>query len=113
MPGSWPTSRQKAGSIPPGNLARSRVYLFTGQADKVVNSKTVELGAELYRALGVPQSQIVFRDQDSPPGAGHSWVTRNSASAATPMPRPTSTTAGTISLATCCGPSTAHCSRRR
>src|SRR6202022_3161953 len=29
---------------PPGDLARRRVYLFTGQADKVVNSKTIELG---------------------------------------------------------------------
>jgi poly(3-hydroxybutyrate) depolymerase len=63
---------------PPSNLARSRVYMFTGQADQVVNSKTVELGASLYRTLGVPESQIVFRDRDLPaPGAGHSWVTNN------------------------------------
>jgi poly(3-hydroxybutyrate) depolymerase len=63
---------------PPGNLARSRVYMFTGQADQVVNSKTVELGASLYRTLGVPESQIVFRDRDlADPGAGHSWVTKN------------------------------------
>jgi hypothetical protein len=62
----------------PGNLARSRVYLFTGQADTVVNSKVVELGADLYRTLGVPASQIVFRDRDLPgKGAGHSWVTKN------------------------------------
>jgi hypothetical protein len=59
---------------PPSNLA----YMFTEQADQVVNFKTVELGASLYRALGVPESQIVFRDRDlSPPGAGHSWVTKN------------------------------------
>jgi poly(3-hydroxybutyrate) depolymerase len=63
---------------PPGNLARSRVYLFTGQADTVVNSRTVELGASLYRTLGVPASQIKFRDRDLPgAGAGHSWVTKN------------------------------------
>jgi poly(3-hydroxybutyrate) depolymerase len=63
---------------PPGNLAGSRVYLFTGQADTVVNSKTVELGASLYRTLGVPASQITFRDRDLPgAGAGHSWVTKN------------------------------------
>jgi len=63
---------------PPGNLARSRVYLFTGQADRVVNPKTVELGASLYRALGVPTPQIKFRDRDLPgAGAGHSWVTRS------------------------------------
>jgi poly(3-hydroxybutyrate) depolymerase len=63
---------------PPGNLARSHVYMFTGQADQVVNFKTVELGASLYRTLGVPESQIVFRDQHlAAPGAGHSWVTKN------------------------------------
>ena len=62
----------------PGNVARSRVYLFTGQADTVVNSRTVELGASLYRTLGVPASQITFRDRDLPgAGAGHSWVTKN------------------------------------
>ena len=62
----------------PANLARSRVYLFTGQADKVVSSKTVELGASLYRTLGVPAAQIDFRDRDLPgTGAGHSWVTNN------------------------------------
>lgn len=63
---------------PPGNLAGSHVYMFTGQADKVVNPKTVELGASLYQTLGVPPSQIVFHDEDLPaPGAGHSWVTQN------------------------------------
>jgi hypothetical protein len=63
---------------PPGNLARSRVYLFTGQADKILSPKTVELGARLYRTLGVPAAQVKFRDQDLPGGgAGHSWVTKN------------------------------------
>jgi poly(3-hydroxybutyrate) depolymerase len=63
---------------PPGNLARSRVYMFTGQADKVVSSTTIELGASLYRTLGVPGAQVKFRDQDLPgAGAGHSWVTKN------------------------------------
>jgi poly(3-hydroxybutyrate) depolymerase len=63
---------------PPSNLARSRIYMFTGEADQVVNSKTIELGASLYRTLGVPESQIVVRNGElSPPGAGHSWVTKN------------------------------------
>lgn len=63
---------------PPSNLARSRVYLFTGKADSVVNPKTVELAASLYRTLGVPDGQIRFRDRDLPgAGAGHSWVTRS------------------------------------
>lgn len=61
---------------PPANLAHSRVYLFTGQSDKVVSPKTVELAARLYSALAVPASQIKFDDQNLPnPGAGHSWVT--------------------------------------
>jgi poly(3-hydroxybutyrate) depolymerase len=63
----------KAWIDPPANLARSRVYLFTGRVDTVVLPKTVELGANLYRALGVPEAQIKFHDQDK--GAGHSWVT--------------------------------------
>ena len=65
------------GSIdPPSNLAHSHMYMFTGQADQVVNSKTVELGDKLYEALGVPAAQIKFDDRDLPdPGAGHSWVT--------------------------------------
>jgi hypothetical protein len=63
---------------PPSNLAHSRVYMFTGEADQVVDSKTIEVGASLYRTLGVPESQIVLRYRDlSPPGAGHSWVTKN------------------------------------
>jgi poly(3-hydroxybutyrate) depolymerase len=61
---------------PPSNLAHGRVYMFTGQADRVVNSKAVELGEQLYEALGVPAAQIKFDDRDLPnPGAGHSWVT--------------------------------------
>jgi poly(3-hydroxybutyrate) depolymerase len=59
---------------PPSNLARARVYLFTGKADAVVNPKTVELGASLYRALGVPAAQVKLHDQNL--AAGHSWVTK-------------------------------------
>ena len=67
---------------PPGNLARSRVYLFAGKADKVVNPKAVELGASLYRTLGVPassQTQSASATRISPGirRAGHSWVTKN------------------------------------
>jgi poly(3-hydroxybutyrate) depolymerase len=63
---------------PPSNITHSQVYMFTGQADKVVSSKTIELATSLYRALGAPAAQIKFRDQDLPgAGAGHSWVTKN------------------------------------
>jgi poly(3-hydroxybutyrate) depolymerase len=60
----------------PRNLARSHVYLFTGQADQVVNPATVARASALYKALGVPDSQIKFDNKNLPaPGAGHSWVT--------------------------------------
>lgn len=63
---------------PPQNVMRGRVYLFAGKADSVVAAQSVELGASLYRTLGVPASQITFRDRDLPgAGAGHSWVTPN------------------------------------
>jgi poly(3-hydroxybutyrate) depolymerase len=60
---------------PPSNLAHSRVYIFTGKADQVVNSKTVELAERLYLALHVPELRIKFSDDSLP--AGHSWVTEN------------------------------------
>ncbi len=44
---------------------RSRLYFFAGKADQqVVASQSVELGASLYRTLGVPASRITFRDRD-------------------------------------------------
>jgi poly(3-hydroxybutyrate) depolymerase len=62
----------------PGNLARSKVYLFTGSSDGVVNSATVEKTRDLYAALGVPADNIVFEDHSGPAAAaGHSWVTIN------------------------------------
>jgi hypothetical protein len=63
---------------PPSNLARSRVYLFTGSSDSVVNSATVKEAGDLYAALGVPAGNIAFVDQSGPAAAaGHSWVTKN------------------------------------
>ena len=68
----------KAEIDPPSNLAHSRIYIFTGGADSVVSSKTVEKGRALYAALGVPSANIVFEDDSGPAArAGHSWVTRN------------------------------------
>src|SRR5207245_9776785 len=59
-------------------LIRRLVYLSKGQAEKIFNSKTIELGRSLYRTLGVPDPQVKFRDRDLPgAGAGHSWVTKN------------------------------------
>jgi poly(3-hydroxybutyrate) depolymerase len=72
------TLARKAEIDPPSNLAHSRIYLFTGGADSVVSSKTVEKGRAVYAALGVPSANIVFEDDSGPAArAGHSWVTRN------------------------------------
>src|SRR5580693_5637830 len=72
------TLARKAEIDPPSNLARSRIYLFTGGADSVVSSATVEKGRAVYAALGVPSANIVFEDDSGPAArAGHSWVTKN------------------------------------
>lgn len=61
---------------PTSNIARSRIYLFTGGSDVVVASETVEEAKALYAALGVPADHIRFVDHTGPAGlAGHSWVT--------------------------------------
>jgi poly(3-hydroxybutyrate) depolymerase len=61
---------------PTSNLARSRIYFFTGGSDSVVASKIVETGKATYDALGVPAENVVFEDRTGPAAyAGHSWVT--------------------------------------
>jgi hypothetical protein len=63
---------------PPSNLARARLYVFTGGSDTVVNSATIETAEALYLALGVPAANILFEDHSGPAAkAGHSWVTAN------------------------------------
>ena len=63
---------------PPSNLARARIYFFTGGSDGLVSSDTVALGEALYAALGVPAGNIVFEDHSGPAAhAGHSWVTKS------------------------------------
>jgi hypothetical protein len=60
---------------PLSNLKSSKVYLFTGGADAVVDHLVVERASELYNKLGVPEGQIELVDKVPP--AGHSWVTEN------------------------------------
>ena len=61
---------------PVSNLARSKVYFFSGGSDGVVDEKTVEEGAAVYRALGVPGDNIKSVIRKGPAArAGHSWVT--------------------------------------
>jgi poly(3-hydroxybutyrate) depolymerase len=64
---------------PPENLAASRLYVFTGQADNVVAPPVVAQAVQLYRALGVPAAHITFHDRDLP--AGHAWITKDTGNA--------------------------------
>jgi hypothetical protein len=56
------------------HLVRQRVYIFTGSCDNVVRSSVVAQTREMYRLLGVPDSQMAYSD-DVP--AGHSLITDN------------------------------------
>ncbi len=61
---------------PPSNLARTKLYFFTGGSDIMVSPETVEEGEALYLALGVPAGSILFEDRSGPAAhAGHAWVT--------------------------------------
>jgi poly(3-hydroxybutyrate) depolymerase len=67
------------GTIDPlSGLEGDRVYIFTGRSDKVVNSRTVERGRDVYLALGVAKDDVKFVGVNDLPGngAGHSWVTK-------------------------------------
>ena len=62
---------------PPSNLARTRVYFFTGGSDAMVASEVVEKGKALYDALGVPAGAIIFEDRSGRAAeVGHAWVTK-------------------------------------
>ncbi len=64
------------GWIDPPNLARAKLYFFTGGSDTMVGPEVVEKGEALYLALGVPAGNILFEDRSGPAArAGHSWVT--------------------------------------
>jgi len=66
---------EAAGLIDPlSNLARQRLYIFTGTADSVVSSTVVEGTYRFYQALGVPAAQVEFVNNVA---AGHSIITAN------------------------------------
>jgi len=66
---------EAAGKIDPlANLAKQKLYIFTGSRDSVVESKVVHATKRFYEALGVPPGNIKFID-DVP--AGHSIITGN------------------------------------
>ncbi|MDO9708422.1 extracellular catalytic domain type 2 short-chain-length polyhydroxyalkanoate depolymerase [Paracraurococcus lichenis] len=59
---------------PVEGLGRSRLYAFTGKADRVVNPETVRRGVEVYGLLGLPTAALSFSDEAI--DAGHAWVTQ-------------------------------------
>lgn len=67
------------------NLARNRIYIFTGSEDKVVYSDVVNTTREFYQQLGVPAKNILYVD-DIP--AGHSIITDNPEDSDLPLNQP-------------------------
>ncbi len=71
--------RADKGEIDPiADVARDRIYLFTGTADRTVAPSIVRHAAAFYEKLGVPQSNIELV-ADVP--AGHAFVTDDEGSA--------------------------------
>ena len=65
----------EAGRIDPvSNLARHRIYLFSGLSDEIVKHSVVVAAAEVYLRLGIPKAQI----KTGPAlDAGHGFVTES------------------------------------
>ncbi len=67
--------RAEEGLIDPiASTANDRVYLFAGTSDRTVMPSIVQHAADFYRALGLPEDNIMF--VKSVP-AGHAFVTDN------------------------------------
>ncbi len=66
-------------------LARQRLYIFSGTSDSVVYSDTVRRTRDFYLALGVPESSILFRNDVA---AGHAILTDNPEDSPLPSNRP-------------------------
>ncbi|KMO11113.1 extracellular catalytic domain type 2 short-chain-length polyhydroxyalkanoate depolymerase [Methylobacterium platani] len=62
------------GIDPVRHLARQRLYIFTGSADRVVYSDVVARTRDFYLALGVPEAHIEYRGDLA---AGHAIITDN------------------------------------
>lgn len=67
------------------HLASQRLYIFTGTSDSVVYSDTVGRTRDFYRALGVKDENILFRNDLA---AGHSILTDNPEDSPLPSNRP-------------------------
>ncbi len=72
---SWNNAVRFAGAgriDPVANLARQRVYIFSGAADHTVKTMVVDQVEQYYRLAGVPEQNIRYRKG----GAGHSIITK-------------------------------------
>lgn len=56
------------------HLSKTRLYLFSGQADKVVTTAVVDQTQAFFLTLGVPQTAIRYRKDVN---AGHAIITAN------------------------------------
>jgi poly(3-hydroxybutyrate) depolymerase len=69
----------EAGAIDPlAGLAGDRVYVFSGTEDSTVSPAVVEQAVAFYRAAGVAEADIAYRDDLA---AGHAFVTESHGSA--------------------------------
>ena len=78
---SWRSAQRRAqeGTIDPvANLARQRVYVFSGASDATVRTIVVDQVAEYYRLAGVRQDAILYRRNE----AGHAIITAREQDAA-------------------------------
>ena len=63
----------EAGSIDPlAGLTKDRVYLFSGEKDRIVARSVVEAAQRFYTELGVPKGNITLVTR---PDAGHTFLT--------------------------------------
>jgi poly(3-hydroxybutyrate) depolymerase len=68
-----------AGKIDPlTNLDRSRIYLFSGGKDQIVDRSVVEAAKRFYIDAGVPQENVALMTRDD---AGHSILTNDTGNA--------------------------------
>ena len=81
VPNAQSLARRAAGYAQTGkidaleNMSDDRVYVFTGAEDKTVVTPIVEVGADFYRAVGVPDESILFVKDEI--DAAHAFITQD------------------------------------
>lgn len=85
---SWANAQKfdQAGLIDPvSNLARQKVYVFSGSKDETVKTIVVDQVPKYYQLAGVPYGNIVYNNTTD---AGHSIVTAKLSDSACPLTAP-------------------------